>query len=77
LGISLVLLVLLDALITRTGWKLPEFVKWEKRVKVKKVKAPKPVVAKVEVAEKKEGTPAEAIAPSARRSRFQKAKDRK
>ena len=27
LGIGLVLLVLLDALITRTGWKLPEFAK--------------------------------------------------
>ncbi len=81
LGISLVLLVLLDALITRTGWKLPEFVRRERKVKVarvKKAKVPKPVVVK-------QDTPAKASAPagvaeeapSARRSRFQKAKDRK
>ena len=82
LGIGLLLLVLLDALVTRTGWKLPEFVKWERKPKVAKVKVPKPVPAKnisqvkkpAETSAPKTNTPA---APSERRSRFQRAKDRK
>ncbi|WP_411827824.1 VWA domain-containing protein [Luteolibacter sp. AS25] len=80
LGIFLLCLILLDALITRTGWKLPVFVKREKRAKVarvKRVKAakvakPKPIQnTKVEVA------PEKSEQPSERRSRFQRAKDRK
>ncbi|MDP4996079.1 MAG: VWA domain-containing protein [Akkermansiaceae bacterium] len=81
LGIGLLAMILLDALITRTGWKLPEFVKLERQPKVKKAKAAKavkPVVAKVSVQKE---VPAKASAPeevpSERRSRFQKAKDRK
>ncbi len=78
LGISLVMLVLLDALVTRTGWKMPNFVKREKREKIAKpakVKVVKPVVSKAEVA--KEDAPVETGAPSARSSRFQRAKNRK
>jgi len=81
LGISLVLMVLLDALITRTGWKLPEFVRREKVAKAavpKKVKVAKPEPKKtVPVETRQEDTPTEVSAPSERRSRFQKAKDRK
>jgi hypothetical protein len=81
IGISLLLLILLDALITRTGWKLPEFgnrVKAAKTPKPIKVRAPKAVVkAPVAVEEKAAVTPESELAPSERRSRFQKAKDKK
>lgn len=82
LGISLLLLIVLEALVTRTGWKLPEFVRFKgekvktaKPVKIKTPKAPAQVVEKAPV-------PVEAPKPtlvddSDRRSRFQKAKDRK
>jgi hypothetical protein len=80
-GISLLLLILLDALITRTGWKLPEFgnrVKPAKLPKPIKVRAPKAVVkAPVIVEEKPKVNPDTEPAPSERRSRFQKAKDKK
>jgi len=81
IGISLLLLILLDALITRTGWKLPEFgnrVKPAKMPKPIKVRAPKAVVkAPVAVEEKAAVNPESELAPSERRSRFQKAKDKK
>lgn len=81
LGIALLVMVLLDALITRTGWKLPEFGKREKVVKQakpKKVKGKKPEAAKVAVVEQKPtARPAEEQLPSERRSRYQRAKDRK
>lgn len=81
LGVVLLLMILLDALITRTGWKLPEFVKLERQPKVKKAKVPKAVkvvVAKVSVpVEEKKAVEADTEAPSERRSRFQKAKDRR
>ena len=75
------LVILLDALITRTGWELPDFVKLERQPKVKKgkvAKAVKVVVAKVSVpVEEKKAVEADTEAPSERRSRFQKAKDRR
>jgi uncharacterized membrane protein len=81
IGISLLAMILLDALITRTGWKLPEFVKLQKRAKVAKpikVRAPEPVMPKVI---KEVDMPAKASAPgevpTERRSRFQKAKEKK
>ena len=81
IGISLLLLILLDALITRTGWKLPEFgnrVKPAKMPKPIKVRAPKAVVkAPVAVEEKPAVNPESELAPSERRSRFQKAKEKK
>ena len=80
LGIGLLALILLDALITRTGWKLPEFAKLERQAKVKKARPVKVEKAvKPKVVEKKpvgeggsggEGT-------SERRSRFEKAKGRR
>ena len=79
LGVALLLLILLDALITRTGWKLPQFVKLEKKAKspkARKAKAPdQPVFVKEAVRE--DPLPKTDDAPSERRSRFQKAKDRK
>lgn|GEM_PF-1740594 len=81
LGIALLLMVLLDALITRTGWKLPEFGKREKaskQSKPKKVKAEKPAVQKAAAADSKPTErPTEVQIPSERRSRFQRAKDKK
>ncbi|MBC7978962.1 MAG: VWA domain-containing protein [Armatimonadetes bacterium] len=81
-GILLVVLVLLDALITRTGWKLPQFVRRQPAVKVarkKPVVGPKKPAVKIAVQPEQEEAPTEAVTPvaSARRSRFQKAKDRK
>ncbi len=82
LGICLLVMVLLDALITRTGWKLPQF---SKREKVAKAKSPKKVKVR-EVVEKKvvvevkkvvEAAAEEGAEVSERRSRFQRAKDRK
>jgi len=81
LGIALLFLVLVEALITRTGWKLPEFVKRAKAEKVAKpkkaakVKKSKPVKREVNVEEVPAKTESESI--SDRRSRFQQAKKRK
>lgn len=81
LGLILLGMVLLDALITRTGWKLPEFAKIEKReklVKPKIAKTAKPVLPKAApVPETTYRKPAEAEQPSERRSRYQRAKDKK
>lgn len=80
-GISLLLLILLDALITRTGWKLPEFGNRVKPAKTPKpIKAPKPksiVRAPSIIEDKPKVNPETELAPSERRSRFQKAKDKK
>jgi hypothetical protein len=71
-----------EALLTRTGWKLPlpampNFAPREKVVKPKKVKVPKaePVFAKEE--EKPVVTAEAPEEGSERRSRYQRAKDRK
>jgi len=78
LGIAILLLVIVEALVTRTGWKLPEFA-LPKRTS----KAPKPVRPKTppspRPAEKNQPAPPPPTPPSdsARRSRFQRAKDRK
>ncbi len=82
--IALALLVFLvaEALLTRTGWKMPipampNFKAREKVVKPKKVKVAKPV-APVTVVEEKPVVTAEAPPEdSERRSRYQRAKDRK
>ncbi|MEO8616085.1 MAG: VWA domain-containing protein [Luteolibacter sp.] len=82
LGIALVLLVLADALLTRTGWKLPKFALSNRLPKPSRVKPTKPM----RVIEEPAFTPPphEVDAPpltppdeSARRSRFQRAKDKK
>lgn len=82
LGIVLVLLLLLDALVTRTGWKLPEF---GTRLKREKVRVRKPVKAVdsreikplAEVVAKKNEVPSLEQEVSARRSRYDRAKQRK
>jgi uncharacterized membrane protein len=80
LGISLLVLMVLEALVTRTGWKMPEFVRFKREKasvpKPKKVRAPKAVKPVVEL-KTPEGPLVAAEEESGRRSRFQKAKDRK
>ena len=81
LGIALVLLVLAEALLTRTGWKLPQLalperVKREPRVKVAKPKqAVEVLVEPVKTVE--EAPAAMPVEESARSARFQRAKDKR
>jgi len=84
LGIALVLLVLLEALLTRTGWKLPQFAlpQREPRAKIPKTIMPKRVAPQtVPEVPAEPSTSAPQLPPeleeSARRSRYQRAKDRK
>jgi uncharacterized membrane protein len=80
LGISLLLMIILEALITRTGWKMPEFIRFKKQ-KVKQVKPQKVRAAKVvkPVVEKNIPEVSQAVTEveSERSSRFQRAKNRK
>jgi hypothetical protein len=82
LGIALVLLVLSEALLTRTGWKLPQFQIARRSVRAPRIKIPKPKPA-VEVPQFIPPVAAETKPvvqqpeDSERRSRFQRAKDRK
>lgn len=88
LFICLLVLILFEALIARTDWKLPVFVsgsrtpKAPKPVKQKaaKVKEPAPLRKVAEILpepKKEDAAPAVEMESSERRSRFQKAKDRK
>ncbi len=79
LGIALVVLIIAEALMTRTGWKLPQFAPWRRSpVAAKPVNAPKtkPVSVPEPVTQKDEKNPPPPT-PSERSSRFQRAKDRK
>ncbi|WAC18124.1 VWA domain-containing protein [Luteolibacter sp. SL250] len=84
LGIALILLIITEALMTRTGWRLPQFALPQRAPQPKIPKAPKYKPAKVApvMPQVKEDAPSpspvlEEVDESARRSRFQKAKDRK
>lgn len=84
LGIAMLLLVLTEALMTRTGWKLPHASLPKRSPRSKKQKTPAYIPAKVEstppsVREEIQTTVPVQEEPeeSVRRSRFQKAKDRK
>ncbi|RYD48328.1 MAG: VWA domain-containing protein, partial [Verrucomicrobiaceae bacterium] len=83
LGIALVLLVIVEALMTRTDWKLPEFAMAprQKRPKVAKAPKPKPVRKEPEsfvpAAQPENEKPVTPPAETERSSRFQRAKDRK
>jgi hypothetical protein len=81
LGIALVLLILAEALMTRTGWKLPQFAGWRRApgaVKPKKTPKPKPLPVSEPIARPREEDAAPVPPePSERRSRFQRAKERK
>lgn len=84
LGIALVVLILAEALLTRTGWRLPQFAlpRPAPSPKAPKIKTPKPVAASpAPNTPEPPSTPVPNIPPemdeSARRSRFQRAKDRK
>lgn len=84
LGIALVLLTLAEALMTRTGWKLPQFALPDRqpRVKQAKVVKPKPVRPEQEIPapvvqqEAKAPTPTP-LEESERSARFQRAKGKK
>jgi hypothetical protein len=82
LGIALVLLVLAEALLTRTGWKMPQLALPNRAPRVPRVKIPKPIQVKSAppvALEIPEATPAP-LAPeeeSTRSARFQRAKDKK
>jgi hypothetical protein len=84
LGIALVLLVLLEALTTRTDWKLPQFATWRRPpAAAKPIRAPKARPKPVEVPVVEPTITAEAEKPETppdltqRGSRFQRAKNRK
>ena len=82
LGIALVLLVLADALLTRTGWKLPQLALPNRAPKEARVKLPKPRRAAKEISPpavqpEKDVQLLPAAEASARSARFQRAKDKK
>ena len=82
LGIALLALVLSEALVTRTGWKLPVFAlpdRKKKAAQVKPVRAKreKIVTPAVSLKEEKPTAPQPSPEESERQSRFQRAKDRK
>ena len=84
LGIALVLLVLVEALLTRTHWKLPQLAGWRRStraarpIRVPKSR-PKPVAEIITelVATKQEEQAQTPPEPTERGTRFQRAKDRK
>lgn len=80
LGITLLMLIVLEAFMTRTGWKMPEFSRFRKQTmkvaKPKRIKIAPKVLSEPEkpLVEGPERAPQ---GDSDRRSRFQKAKERK
>ena len=82
LGIALVLLVLAEALLTRTGWKLPQLALPNRVPRAVRVKIAKPKRADKEVTlptiqPDREVQPLPTAEVSARSARFQRAKDKK
>ncbi len=82
LGLALVLLTLAEALLTRTGWKLPQLalpnrVPREARVKVPKSKWAEKEIPLPTIQPEKEVQPLPPADESARSARFQRAKDKK
>lgn len=83
LGISLIALILAEALMTRTGWKLPIFSRWKKSPSlVKALKNPRLTKVVEDKSSPDRKTIAETTVPAtptetARSTRYQRAKDRK
>jgi hypothetical protein len=81
LVVSLLGLVIIEALMTRTGWKLPlpGLPRFERQPKVVKAKTPKPAPSlSTPVTKEKENTPISSPPEETeRRSRYQRAKDKK
>jgi hypothetical protein len=82
LGIALVLLVLTDSLLARTGWKLPQLALPKRAAREPRIKILKPKQAGKELILPKPATQSEFTAPPAveeskRSARFQRAKDKK
>ncbi|MGL4398326.1 MAG: VWA domain-containing protein [Luteolibacter sp.] len=78
LGIALVLLVLAEALLTRTGWKIPQLAMPHRVPKTPRVKIPKPERIQIPQPVAPElPAPAATTEESARSARFQRAKDKK
>ena len=82
LGIALVVLVLAEALLTRTGWKLPQLALPNRVPRAARVKLPQAKRAEKEIPlptaqPDREVQPLPAAEESARSARFQRAKDKK
>ena len=82
LGITLVLLVLAEALLTRTGWKLPQLALPNRVPRAARVKLPQAKRAEKEIPlptaqPDKQVQPLPTAEASARSARFQRAKDKK
>jgi hypothetical protein len=81
LGIALLLAILAEALLTRTGWKLPQLALPNRAPREPRIKPVKVEVAKETPVFKATPPPVESpltpVEESARRSRFQRAKDKK
>ncbi|WP_367872855.1 VWA domain-containing protein [Luteolibacter sp. Populi] len=83
IALGMLVVLVTEALMTRTGWKLPlpglpDFSKRQKVVKPKKVKVVKPAEIQVPVhPEDKPAVTAQEPEDTERRSRYQRAKDRK
>jgi hypothetical protein len=81
LGIALLVIILAEALLTRTGWKLPQLALPNRAPGEPRLKAVKVEVAREIPVFKATPPPAESpltpVEESARRSRFQRAKDKK
>jgi uncharacterized membrane protein len=82
LGIALVLLVLADALLTRTGWKLPQWSlpQWVVRTPIAKIQKARLATIAPPIATPQQMTkevPLATVDEALRRSRFQRAKDKK
>ena len=83
LGIALVLLVLAEALMTRTDWKWPQFATWRRSSAIKAIRAPKSRPQLLEIPTARpvvtalEDPPVTPPGQTERSSRFQRAKDRK
>jgi len=82
LGIALVLLTLAEALLTRTGWKLPQLALPQRAAKEPRIKVPKPKRSEKEIkipnpTPETEFIPPPPVEESKRSARFQRAKDKK
>ena len=82
LGIALVLITLAEALLTRTGWKLPQLALPAHTAREPRIKIPKPTraekIVEIPVSKTEVEFPAPSTVDESKRSeRFQRAKDKK
>jgi hypothetical protein len=80
LGIALLILIVIDALVTRTGWKLPQLAlpsRSKAAVKPLKISKSKPIAVADPIVNLEKNPPPAAPENTDRQSRFQRAKNRK